>query len=92
MKEEVKPLFKSSQHEIIYKHHPHYTASTFTRDDIQHVETIVYNMDSDSLYGDDTDGESDIETVMILNVCMDSKNAQQTKESLEFASKAMVAF
>ena len=29
---------------------------------------------------------------MILNVCMDSKNAQQTKESLEFASKAMVAF
>ena len=23
---------------------------------------------------------------------MDSKNAQQTKESLEFASKAMVAF
>ena len=36
--------------EIIYKHHPNYTASTFTRDDIQHVETIVYNIDSDSLY------------------------------------------
>ena len=51
--------------EIIYKHHPHYTASTFTRDDIQHVETIVYNMDSDSLYDDDLDDEADIETVMI---------------------------
>lgn len=51
--------------EIIYKHHPHYTASTFTRDDIQHVETVVYNIDSDSLYDDDTDDETNIETVMI---------------------------
>jgi hypothetical protein len=51
--------------EIIYKHYPNYTASTFTRDDIQHVETIVYNMDSDSLYDEDLDDETDIETVMI---------------------------
>ena len=51
--------------EIIYKHYPQYTASTFTRDDIQHVETIVYNIDSESLYNDDVDDETDIETVMI---------------------------
>jgi hypothetical protein len=52
--------------EIVYKHYPHYTASTFTRDDIQHVETIVYNIDSDSLSDDDDDDvETDIETVMI---------------------------
>jgi hypothetical protein len=52
--------------EIVYKHYPHYTASTFTRDDIQHVETIVYNIDSDSLNDDDdVDVETDIETVMI---------------------------
>jgi len=53
--------------EIVYKHYPHYTASTFTRDDIQHVETIVYNIDSDSLNDDDDDldVETDIETVMI---------------------------
>jgi hypothetical protein len=53
--------------EIVYKHYPHYTASTFTRDDIQHVETIVYNIDSDSLNDDDDDDdvETDIETVMI---------------------------
>jgi hypothetical protein len=50
--------------EIVYKHYPHYTASTFTRDDIQHVETIVFNIDSDSL-NDDVDVETDIETVMI---------------------------
>jgi hypothetical protein len=52
--------------EIVYKHYPHYTASTFTRDDIQHVETIVYNIDSDSLNDDDdVDVRTDIETVMI---------------------------
>ena len=51
--------------EIVYKHYPHYTASTFTRDDIQHVETIVYNIYSDSLNDDDVDVETDIETVMI---------------------------
>ena len=52
--------------EIVYKHYPHYTASTFTRDDIQHVETIVYNIDSDSLNDDDdVDVKTDIETVMI---------------------------
>jgi hypothetical protein len=51
--------------EIIYKYYPDYTASTFTRDDIQHVETIVYNMDSDSLYDEELDDETDIETVMI---------------------------
>ena len=51
--------------EIIYKHYPHYTATTMTRDDIQHVETIVYNMDFDSLNDDDLDEETDIETVMI---------------------------
>ena len=51
--------------EIISNEFPQYTASTFTRDDIQHVETIVYNIDSDSLYNDDIDDEADIETVMI---------------------------
>ena len=51
--------------EIIYKHYPHYTATTLTRDDIQHVETIVYNMDFDSLSDDELDEETDIETVMI---------------------------
>ena len=51
--------------EIISNNFPHYTASTFTRDDIQHVETIVYNIDPDSLNDEDIDEEADIETVMI---------------------------
>ena len=51
--------------EIISNQFPQYTASTFTRDDIQHVETIVYNIDPDSLYDEDIDEEADIETVMI---------------------------
>jgi hypothetical protein len=29
---------------------------------------------------------------MIVNVCSNSKNALSTKESLDFASKAMIAF
>lgn len=51
--------------EIISNNFPYYTATTFTRDDIQHVETIVYKIDPDSLYNEDIDEESDIETVMI---------------------------
>ena len=51
--------------EIISNNFPQYTVSTFTRDDIQHVETIVYNIDSDTLYDEDIDEEADIETVMI---------------------------
>lgn len=51
--------------EIISNNFPQYTATTFTRDDIQHVETIVYKIDPDSLYNEDIDEESDIETVMI---------------------------
>lgn len=50
--------------EIITDKFPQYTATTFTRDDIQHVETIVYNIDPDSL-DEDIDEETDIETVMI---------------------------
>lgn len=49
--------------EIIYKNFPDYFATTFTRDDIQHVETIVYNIDSEKL--EDVDDETDIETIMI---------------------------
>ena len=51
--------------EIISNNFPQYTVSTFTRDDIQHVETIVYNIDPDTLNDDDIDEEADIETVMI---------------------------
>lgn len=51
--------------EIISNNFPQYTVSTFTRDDIQHVETIVYNIDPDALNDEDIDEESDIETVMI---------------------------
>lgn len=51
--------------EIISNNFPQYTVSTFTRDDIQHVETIVYNIDPDTLYDEDIDEEADIETVMI---------------------------
>lgn len=51
--------------EIISNNFPRYTVSTFTRDDIQHVETIVYNIDPDTLYDEDIDEEADIETVMI---------------------------
>lgn len=51
--------------EIISNNFPQYTATTFTRDDIQHVETIVYKIDPDSLYNEDIDEEEDIETVMI---------------------------
>ena len=51
--------------EIVSNHFPQYTASSFTRDDIQHVETIIYNIDPDSLYNQDIDEEADIETVMI---------------------------
>ena len=53
--------------EIVYKHYPHYTASTFTRDDIQHVETIVYNIDSDSLNDDDVD--EPIDRLKLLSYC-----------------------
>ena len=31
-------------------------------------------------------------TLMIVNVCQTKKNSQQSKESLDFAQKAMVAF
>ena len=51
--------------EIISSNFPQYTVSTFTRDDIQHVETIVYNIDPDTLNDEDIDEEADIETVMI---------------------------
>ena len=51
--------------EIISNNFPQYTVSTFTRDDIQHVETIVYNIDPDTLNDEDIDEEADIETVMI---------------------------
>ena len=30
--------------------------------------------------------------LMIVNICSEASNSQQTKESLEFASKAMIAF
>ena len=51
--------------EIISNNFPHYTVSTFTRDDIQHVETIVYNIDPETLNDEDINEEADIETVMI---------------------------
>lgn len=51
--------------EIISNNFPYYTATTITRDDIQHVETIVYKIDPDSLYDEVIDDETDIETVMI---------------------------
>ena len=46
-------LIADSFVEIINKNYPNYSATTYTRDDIQHVETIVYNIEPDILYDED---------------------------------------
>ena len=58
-------LIADSFVEIINKNYPSYTATTFTRDDIQHVETIVYNIEPDILYDEDDENNDLVELVII---------------------------
>jgi len=58
-------LIADSFVEIINKNYPNYTTTTFTRDDIQHVETIVYNIDPDILYDEDDESNDLVELVIV---------------------------
>jgi GNAT superfamily N-acetyltransferase len=58
-------LIADSFVEIINKNYPNYSATTFTRDDIQHVETIVYNIEPDILYDEDDENNDQVELVII---------------------------
>ena len=49
---------------IVDRNFPNYTASTFTRDDIQHVAAIIHNVEPDSLYDEDEE-DSIVDTIII---------------------------
>lgn len=49
---------------IVDRNFPNYTASTFTRDDIQHVVAIIHDVEPDSLYDEDEEDRI-VDTVII---------------------------